>query len=80
MPQPVQRAARGRAAAPQAPWPLAGSLGFLDGAGRASASFFLPAGTAPGLAGAVLYHAASALNGNLVATKATNPLPVLLAP
>ena len=37
--------------------PLSGSVGFLDGSGRALAGFGLPVASAPGLAGLQLHHA-----------------------
>lgn len=46
---------------PNAP-PLAGSLGFLDGAGAATATLTLPAGLDPSLAGLTFYHACGVLD------------------
>ena len=59
---------------------LVGTFGVLDGQGSASASFVLPAGTDPGLAGLTLYHAALSLNASGFATAATNPVALTLAP
>jgi hypothetical protein len=55
-------------------------LGFLDGAGAGSASFSLPAGVDPSLAGLTFYFAYAAGPAVGVTTFASNPVSVLLVP
>ncbi|MBM3976101.1 MAG: hypothetical protein FJ299_03820 [Planctomycetes bacterium] len=66
------------ASAPNQP-PLAGSLGTLSGLGKASATFTLPAGTDPALAGLGLDLAYLLLEGGTI-TLASNPVPLALLP
>ena len=56
------------------------SLGTLDPQGRASVTFQLPAGLSPGLAGAVVHHAALVLGPTQAVVRTTNAVPVELAP
>jgi hypothetical protein len=58
--------------------PFGASLGALDGSGRATATFTLPPGVDPGLAGLVLYH--SAVVFSLGVVDASNPVPLTLVP
>jgi hypothetical protein len=60
-------------------FPLTNSLGALDGAGRATAAFGLPAGFPPSLAGLVVHHAFVVL-GTTGLLEASNALPVTLIP
>ncbi|MEM7306293.1 MAG: FG-GAP repeat protein [Planctomycetota bacterium] len=61
--------------------PLGGSFGPLDGAGSASASFALPAGFDPTLAGTKLHHAALLLDPlQLTALASTEAEPLALVP
>ena len=55
-------------------------LGFLDGQGQGQASFTLPAGADPGLAGVVLYHAYLAGPAVGQTTFASNATSLTLAP
>ena len=64
--------------APNLP-PLAGSVGALDGAGRASASFSLPPGSPSALIGLKLHHAYLVL-GPFGFEQASQPLALELAP
>lgn len=66
---------------PNAP-PLAGSVGFLNATGKAAASFTIPAGTSPSLAGATIHHAFAAVNliGIPKVTFTSNAWPVTLVP
>jgi hypothetical protein len=60
---------------------LPGSLGVLDANGAATASFTLPPGTDPALAGVTLHHAWVELSlQSLVPLFASNPVPVTLRP
>ena len=64
---------------PNAP-PLSASFGALDGTGRATATFALPAGSDPALAGILLHHAGAALDAGLGVTQTTNAVPLVLLP
>jgi hypothetical protein len=60
---------------------LPGGTGLFDAAGGAAASFVLPAGAAPSLAGAVLHHAFGALDPVTLALElVSNAAPVALLP
>lgn len=58
--------------------PLGASLGALNAAGEAAATFTVPAGANPALAGLKLYHSAVLLGGGVVT--ASNPVPLSLLP
>lgn len=60
--------------------PLSSSLGTLDAGGEASASFSLPPGADPSLAGIEFSHAFAALDAQLVAAFASNAMPTRLIP
>ena len=67
---------------PGAP-PLAGSLGTLDASGQATASFTLPPGLPPTLAGQVLNHAFVVIEATptlLAVVLASNPVALTLVP
>jgi|GEM_PF-6776126 len=57
-------------------------IGWLDGSGRADATFAIPPGTAPQLAGVTLFHAFASidLGGSGVLDFASNAVPLELAP
>jgi len=59
---------------------IAGALGLLDADGRASATFVVPAGADPSLAGLTLRHAFAVFDLAAVATFASNALPVSFLP
>ena len=60
--------------------PLGNSLGLLDASGLASASFNLPIGLSPGLAGLVLNHAYLVFDGAGAAVFASNAASIAVAP
>jgi hypothetical protein len=61
--------------------PLGAALGVLDAWGKASASFSLPAGFEPSLAGLTLHHAYAVLDAaTLQLEAASSAVPVALAP
>ena len=59
--------------------PLSSSLGTLDAAGEAAASFSLPPGSQPSLVGLSLNHA-FVLVGPLLVEYASNAMPLSLLP
>lgn len=58
--------------------PLTDSFGLLDAHGVAVATFVLPSGSSPGLAGLTLHHAGLALGGSNIAV--SNPFRLRLVP
>lgn len=60
--------------------PLSSSLGVLDAAGQASASFTVPFGTSLLHSGTLLHHAFVCFGGTGPAVFASNPVPVTLIP
>ncbi len=61
--------------------PLASSFGVLDAWGKGSASFAIPAGTQPSLAGLTLHHAYAVLDPTTLQLDAVSPaVPVALVP
>ena len=60
--------------------PLVGSMGLLDAAGMATASFALPPGVSPSASGITLHHAYVVLDESDSVVFASNAVPLTLAP
>lgn len=60
--------------------PLFGAFGVLSGAGTASASFQVPAGTSPSLVGTIVHHAVVTFSTTGTLTSTSNAVPVVMVP
>lgn len=62
------------------PWPLAGNVGVLDGSGQGTASFTLPPGLNPALAGITASHAYVVIDATPAFVLVSNPSVLTLTP